>query len=145
MLEKIAGVCLVEKLHAIQLYDVQYNQFQHFVFGQEAMKNLTENGFLPEEQFSQKRITEEDAKFDKTLMYDLSCESRRPMGVSSANASNCYDRVNHIIMSLVWLVLIGDFKSIFVALLCIQTMILFQRSGFGDSSTLVGGKDLLKL
>ena len=49
MLEKIAEVCLVEKLRAIQIYDTQYNQFQHFMFGQEAMKTLTENGFLPEE------------------------------------------------------------------------------------------------
>ena len=46
MLEKITGVCLVEKLRAIQLYDAQYNQFQQFVFGREAMNTLTENGFF---------------------------------------------------------------------------------------------------
>ena len=144
MLEKIAGVCLVEKLRAIQLYDAQYNHFQHFVFGQEAMKTLTENGFLPEEHFSQKGSTAEDAKFDKTLMYDLSRQARQPMGVSSVDASNCYDRVNHIIMSLVWLSLLGDYRVIYVALLCIQTMKFFQRSGFGDSITYFGGSDLIK-
>ena len=89
------------KSRAIQLYNAQYNQFQHFVFGQEPIKSLTENSFLPEEHFSQKGSTSEDAKFDKTLMFDLSRQARQPMGESSVDAFNCYDRVNYIIMTLV--------------------------------------------
>ena len=56
MLEKIDGVCLAEKLCMIQLYDVQYNHFQSFVFGQEAMKTLTANDFLLEEHLSKKGV-----------------------------------------------------------------------------------------
>jgi hypothetical protein len=37
MLEKIAGVCLVEKLRAIQLYKANFNCYNQFVFGKEAM------------------------------------------------------------------------------------------------------------
>ena len=33
MLEKIAGVCLVEKLRAIQLYEADFNCYNQFVFG----------------------------------------------------------------------------------------------------------------
>jgi hypothetical protein len=33
MLEKIAGVCLVEKLQAIQLYEADFNCFNYFIFG----------------------------------------------------------------------------------------------------------------
>ena len=37
MLGKIAGVCLVEKLRAIQLYKADFNCFNHFIFGWAAM------------------------------------------------------------------------------------------------------------
>ena len=98
MLEKIAGVCLVEKLQAIQLYEVDFNCFNYFIFGRAAMNSLTKNGYLPEELFSQKGCTAEDAKFDKTLMAGLSRQARHPMTVVSADAAYCYGRVHHIIM-----------------------------------------------
>jgi hypothetical protein len=72
MLEKIAGVCLVEKLHAIQLYKVDVNCYNQFIFGIQAMQMLTNSGYIPEALFSQKRSMAKDAKFDKTLMADLS-------------------------------------------------------------------------
>jgi hypothetical protein len=138
-IEKIAGVCLVEKLQAIQLYEADFNCFNYFIFGRSAMDSLTRNDFLPEELFSQKGSTAEDAKFDKTLMADLSRQARHPMTVVSADAAYCYDRVNHIIMSLVWLVLTGNTPAIVATLICLQTMKFFQRTGFGDSKTFFGG------
>jgi hypothetical protein len=71
------------------------------------MDTLTIDGYLPEELFSQKESTGEDAKFNKTLMADLSRQARHPIMVVSANAAYCCDRVNHVIMSLVWLALTG--------------------------------------
>ncbi len=65
------------------------------------MDTLTQNNYFPEELFSQKGSTAKDAKFDKTLMADLSRQARHPMTVVSADAVFCYNRVNHIIMSLV--------------------------------------------
>ncbi len=96
MLEKIVGVCLVEKLRAIQLYKADFNCFNHFIFGRAAMDTLTKNDFLPEELFSQKGCTAKDAKFDKTLMADLSRQARHPMTVVSADAAYCYDRVQRV-------------------------------------------------
>jgi hypothetical protein len=139
MLEKIAGVCLVEKLHAIQLYEADFNCFNYFIFGKTAMESLTRHGFLPEELFSQKGCTAEDATFDKTLIADLSRQARHPMTVVSADAAYCYDRVNHIIMLLVWLALTGNMTAIAAVLICLQTMKFFQRTGFGDSKTFFGG------
>ncbi len=72
MLEKIAGVCLVEKLCAIQLYEADFNCYNQFVFGKQAMQTLTDSGYIPEELFSQKGSTAEDTKFNKMLMADLS-------------------------------------------------------------------------
>jgi hypothetical protein len=145
MLEKIAGVCLVEKLRAIQLYEADFNCYNQFVFGRQAMNKLSESGYIPEELFSQKGSTAEDAKFDKTLMADLSRQARHPMTIVSADAAYCYDRVNHIIMSLVWLVLMnGNIPAIVAALICLQTMKFFQRTGFGESKTFFGGPSLLR-
>jgi hypothetical protein len=139
MLEKITGVCLVKKLQAIQLYEADFNCYNQFIFGRSAMQTLTASGYIPEELFSQKGSTAKDAKFNKTLMADLSRQAHHPMIVTLADAAYCYDRVNHVIMSLVWLVLTnGNFPVIVAALVCLQTMNFFQRTGFGESKTFFG-------
>ena len=103
------------------------------------MDSLTKNDYLPEELFSQKGCIAEDAKFDKTLMADLSRKARHPMIVVSVDAAYCYDRVNHVIMSLVWLVLTGNTSAIAtITLICLQTMKFFQRTGSGYSKTCFG-------
>jgi hypothetical protein len=140
MLEKIAGVCFVKKLQAIQLYEADFNCYNQFIFGKQALQTLTDSRYIPEELFSQKGSTAEDAKFNKTLMADLSRQARQPMTIISADAAYCYDRVNHVIMSLVWLVLTnGNIPSIVAAMICLQTMKFFQRTGFGKSKTFFGG------
>jgi hypothetical protein len=140
MLEKITGVCLVEKLRAIQLYKADFNCYNQFIFGCDAMNKLDSSGYIPEELISHKGSTAEDAKFNKTLTADLSQQARQPMMIISTDAAYCYDRVNHEIMSLVWLVLLnGNIPAIAVALICLQTMKFFQRTGFGKSKTFFGG------
>jgi hypothetical protein len=72
MWKKIAGVCLVEKLQAIQLYEANFNCYNQFIFGKAAMDSLNSIGYMPKELFSQKGSTSKDAKFNKTLMANLS-------------------------------------------------------------------------
>jgi hypothetical protein len=140
MLEKIAGVCLIKKLQAIQLYEVDSNCYNQFIFGKQAIQNLTDSRYIPKELFSQKGSTAEDAKFDKTLMVDLSRQARQPMAIILADAAYCYDRVNHVIMLLAWLVLTnGNIPSVVAAMICLQTMKFVQRMGFGKSKTFFGG------
>jgi hypothetical protein len=72
-------------------------------------------------------------------MADLLRQARQPMMVVSADAAYCYDRVNHKIMSLVWLLLLnGNIPAIVAALICLQTMKFFQRTGFGKFKTFFG-------
>ncbi len=52
MLEKIAVVCLKEKLQAIQLYEANFNCYNQFIFEKAAMDSLTRIGYTPEELFS---------------------------------------------------------------------------------------------
>jgi hypothetical protein len=62
------------------------------------------------------------------------------MMIVSADAAYCYDRVNHEIMSLIWLVLLnGNIPAIVAALICLQTMKFFQCTGFGEFKTFFGG------
>ena len=57
------------------------------------------------------------------------------MAVVLVDAAQCYDRVNHVIMVLVWYALIGNMGPILVLLACMQRMRLFQRTDFDDSTT----------
>jgi hypothetical protein len=98
------------------------------------------NQTFSQELFSQKGSVAEDAKYDKTLMADLSQQARHPMTVISADVAYCYKRVNHVIMLLKWLVLTnGNIPAIVTALLCLQMMKIFQRTGFGESKKYFGG------
>ena len=56
MLEKIAGVCLVEKLGAIQLYKGDFNCYNRFIFGKHAIQTLTQSGYIPEELSARKAV-----------------------------------------------------------------------------------------
>jgi hypothetical protein len=89
---------------------------------------LNNSSYVSEELFSQKGSQAKDAKFDKTLMADLSQQARQPMTVISADTAYCYDRVNHVIMSLVWLILLNrNIPAIIAVLTCPQTMVFFNE------------------
>ena len=140
LLEKVAGNCSVSQLRSIQLYEADYNWLNKLVFHDRAMEALRRSGFLPEEHFSQKESLAEDACFDKILTFDLSRQSRCPLSVTSVDAAQCYDRVNHIIMGLVWMALGVSHSAISIILDCLSNMSIYTRTGFGDSSQSFGGR-----
>ena len=141
MLEKIAGVCLVDKLRSIQLYEADYNWFNKFIFNDGALRALETAHGLPEEHFSHRGSTAEDACFDKTLTVDISRQSRMPMALISVDAAQCYDRVNHNMMALVWLALQVPINAIAIIVNCLQYMKIFTRTGWGDSQKYFGGQE----
>jgi hypothetical protein len=64
-------------------------------------------------------------------MADLSRQARHPMMIVSVDAAYCCNRVNHVIMSLVWLVLTnGNIPAIVALLTCLQTMKFFSTHRF---------------
>ena len=139
LLEKVAGSCLVSQLRSIQLYEADYNWFNKFVFHDQALETLKAAGFLPEEHFSQKESLAEDACFDKILTLDISRQSRQPLSITSVDAAQCYDRVNHTVMSLVWLALQISHSAISIITDCLSNMAIYTRTGFGDSRQSFGG------
>ena len=94
-----------------------------------------------EEHFSQKQSIAEDACFDKVLTLDISWQARLLMALVLINAAQCYDRVNHLMMSLVWLAFGIQQPAMAIILNCLQKMKIFTRTGFGDSTTFFGGPD----
>ena len=139
MIEKIAGVCLVTKLRSIQLYEADYNWFNKFIFNDGALRALEASGLLPEEHYSQRNSTAEDVCFDKTLTLDISQQSRTPTAIISVDAAQCYDRVNHKMMGLVWLALQVLIHAVAIVLHCLQYMKILTRTGWGDSTRYFGG------
>ena len=61
------------------------------------------------------------------------------MGSTSADAANCYDLINHIIMAFLLFAITGWTGAIAYLLIPIQTMKFYQRTGLGDSTTFMGG------
>lgn len=142
MLEKVVGTILVSKLRSIQLYEADFNFFNKFVFGRLSQQRLEETGFLPREHYSQKQSTAEDATFDKTLTTDISRLMRWAMVLMCIDAAQCYDRVYHVIMCLMWYALLRNDSAINIALQCLSTMQFHQRTGFGDSVSFFGGPQI---
>ena len=54
MLEKIAGVALENKLRSFLLMEADFNFHNKFAFGYIALNKLYKEGYIPEEQYSQK-------------------------------------------------------------------------------------------
>ena len=137
-------MCRVKNLRYVQLYNADFNLFHQFMFDKEAMTALTKNRFLPEEHFSQRDSIADDAKLDKTLTVNLSRQARHPTVTAPVEATQYYDKVNHVILSLVRHALIGTLGPIAGLLACLQTMRFFQRTGFSDPVTFLDGGHLSK-
>ena len=96
LLSKGMGLCTDKNNRILNLYEADFNELKSHVVGGEAMEALTNIGKLPEEHGSQKGCTAIDVKFDGTLSFDISRQSRRPMIFGSIDAEQCYDRVLHL-------------------------------------------------
>ncbi len=77
---------------------------------------------------------------DNQLTMDLSRQMKLPLATMSANVDKCYDRINHIVMPLLLIAIVGSIGSIVAILFPIQTMKFFQRTARGNSTTFMGGR-----
>ena len=95
MLEKLAGVALVTKLRAILLMEADFNFHNGLIFANRMMDSARQHRLIPEEIFSEKGRTAEDALFQQVLIFDIVCQKKVPLAVASIDASQCYDRIGH--------------------------------------------------
>jgi hypothetical protein len=72
-------------------------------------------------------------------MHDYARLRRSAYSVVSADAANCYDRVNHIILALLLWALGMPHGPLAAMLLTIASMKYYLRTGFGESKNYMGG------
>ena len=69
LLEKVAGVALVNKLRAIILMEADFNMHNKIIFGNRMLAEARAAGIIPEEHFAEKQSTAEDGKFVLSLIH----------------------------------------------------------------------------
>jgi hypothetical protein len=131
---------LVDKLQAILLMEEDFNVFNKWVFGHEAINQLYEMQYVQDNQYSQRESTSEDSKFNDRLTMDMSRQFRQPLVAILADADKCYDCINHIVISLLLQAIVGKTGVVDAMLTPIQSMKFFQHTGRGDSNTHTGGR-----
>ena len=104
------------------------------------MELARQHGMVPEEVYSKKGKTAEDAILHQVLIYDLARQLRRPLLVASVDTSQCYDRIAHAMASLTLRAYKVRQSSVRAMLHPIQNMEYYLRTGFGESETFFGGK-----
>ena len=143
MLEKTEGVSLIDKLRFILLMEGDKNAYNRMLIGYKAIRDLEEINYIPEDQYSQRGSTAEDSKLDNRLTLDISRQMLINMTAISADADQCYDRINHIVLALALRAVCGDANIAKAMLESIQNMKYYQRTGRGDSNTFLSALDEL--
>ena len=144
MLKQIAGIALVNKLRAILLMEADFNFHNKLTFGKRMVDATRSAGVIPAEQYADKQSTPDDGSFDKILESDISRQKKLPLCIISTNAVNCYNRVHHTILTLLFLALGVHTGTISAMLRSMQMMIFFLRTGWGESKGFIGG-NILKI
>lgn len=139
MLEKVLGVILLEKLRAILLMEADFNAANKLVFGVRMLNTVREYKLMPQEIFAEKNRTACSASLAKTLFFDIVRQSRVPAALASVDAANCFDRLAHAVLSLVYQSFGVPKAACKATLEAIQNMKYFLRTGFGDSTQFAGG------
>lgn len=133
LLEKIAGTALVNKLRAILLFEADSNMFNSYVFGQRAMEMARRHNLIPQEQYAERQSDGQDGAWLKRLFADISRQLRIPIGIVSADAEQCYDRIAHVFASLVYQAFGVFITAVIVMLASIQHMRFYLCTGLGES------------
>jgi hypothetical protein len=136
-------VSLVDKLQAILLMEGDFNFFNKWVFGHEAINQLYKMQYVPGDQYSQQESTAEDLKFDNRLTMDMSRQFCQLLVAILADADKRYDCINHIVMSLLLQAIVGKTGAVDAMLTPIQSMKFFQctnthMGGRSESNPLQG-------
>jgi hypothetical protein len=102
------------------------------------LQNARNHNLMPEEIFSEKNRMVDDGKVCKTLFFDIARQVRIPAAIALVDASNSYDRIAHVMASLIFQAFGVPTTAIESMLGVIENMKFFLRTGFGDSATFSG-------
>ena len=138
MLQKQANCMLVEKLRSILLMEADFNFCNKALIGKRMKEWLQTMGHMAEEIFSDKNRTVEEGCLTKVLFYNVLRQTRKNGAICSVDADNCYDRVAHAIVSLIFQAYGIPLTAAQTMLKAIQEIKFFLRTAFGDSKHFSG-------
>ena len=114
-----------------------YNFCNKAIFGKRMMARVRTAGHMADEIFSDKNRTAEEGSMTKILFYDVLRQTRKTGAICSVDAENCYDRVAHAIVSLIFQSYGIPLTAAKTMLTAIQEMKFYLRTAFGDSKDFV--------
>jgi hypothetical protein len=138
MLERINRCSVVTKLRSILLMEADFIAVNKIIYGRQMLQNVRKYSCMPDEICSKKNRTANNGTLTKVLFYDIIRQSRRSAGISSVDADNCFDRVAHAVVLLIFRAFGVSEGTFGVMLKTIQEMQFFLRTTFGDSKTAAG-------
>ena len=145
MLEKVAGVNLVDKLRAILLMEADFNFANSLYFGKRALDSANKQDLITHNTFGSKRNScPIEVPICRLMFFDMVRQMKRNASLGSFDAQTCYDRIAHSFLSLVAQA-VGTPQPLIVCMLkAIQNMKLYLRTGYGDSDRYYCSKDILQ-
>jgi hypothetical protein len=144
MLKKLFGCSLIIKLHSILLMEADFNRTNKQVYGIRMLANARKHNLMPEEIYSEQNRLADDGTLTKVITFDIIWQTRRSAGIALVDADNCYDRIAHAIVSLVFQAFGVPLTAVESMLTTIQEMKFFLRTGFGDSVDFASSKFEIK-
>jgi hypothetical protein len=72
LLEKIAGIAMVNKLRAILLFEADPNMFNRLLLSNLPMELVREHGVIPPEQYAERQSDGQDGAWLQRLFADVS-------------------------------------------------------------------------
>jgi hypothetical protein len=139
LLEKVAGTAKIDKLRAICLLEADFNWWLKVIFARRLIQHMTLAGVIPLEQGAVKGKTTTNNSLLKQLFFDQANILHEDCALSSTDAENCYDAVNHAACSIA-LQAMGIFVEFVICYLyCIQLMQYYLATGHGLSTSSYGG------
>jgi hypothetical protein len=121
------------------MMEADFNITNKIVYDNRMMTNVRTCNLMPEEIFSEKNRMADDGTLCKILFYDITRLEQVPAAITFVGASNCYDRIAHAIVSLVFQTFRVPATAIERMLGAIENMKFFLRTGFGDLKSFAGG------
>ena len=82
--------------------EADFNAMNKEVQGIRMLDNARRYKLIPEEIFSKQNCTADDGGLAKTLFYDIAHQTSTPAAIASMDASNCYNRIVHVMASLIF-------------------------------------------
>jgi hypothetical protein len=143
LLEKILGNVFVHQLRAICLLEADFNWWNKLIFAKRMMKQVGQEGCIPQECFAKKHSHCNYAVLTKQFFCDSSRSLHHPAGLGECDFGDCYDRAAHPPTSIALQSWGIPASAIRILLTSMQTMQYVLKTGFGESTETYGGTNTL--